>query len=107
MNSIVKLSSILVIGLLLGAIFNQMLYDRDFDGIPNDKDEFPTDSSEWRDNDGDGIGDNSDPDDDNDGFNDSEDIFPFDSSENSDNDLDGIGDNSDADDDNDGFRSIQ
>ncbi len=103
MNSIVKLSSILVIGLLLGAIFNQVLYDRDFDGIPNDKDEFPTDSSEWRDNDSDGIGDNSDPDDDNDGFNDSEDLFPFDSSENSDNDLDGIGDNSDPDDDNDGF----
>ena len=103
MKSIVKLSSILVIGLLLGAIFNQVLYDRDFDGIPNDKDEFPTDSSEWRDNDSDGIGDNSDPDDDNDGFNDSEDLFPFDSSENSDNDLDGIGDNSDPDDDNDGF----
>ena len=103
MKSIVKLSSILVIGLLLGAIFNQVLYDRDFDGIPNDKDEFPTDSSEWRDNDSDGIGDNSDPDDDNDGFNDSEDLFPFDSSENSDNDLDGIGDNSDSDDDNDGF----
>ena len=104
MKSIVKLSSILVIGLLLGAIFNQVLYDRDFDGIPNDKDEFPTDSSEWRDNDSDGIGDNSDTDDDNDGFNDSEDIFPFDSSENSDNDLDGIGDNSDTDDDNDGFN---
>ncbi len=103
MKSIVKLSSILVIGLLLGAIFNQVLYDRDFDGIPNDKDEFPTDSSEWRDNDSDGIGDNSDPDDDNDGFNDSEDLFPFDSSENLDNDLDGIGDNSDPDDDNDGF----
>ncbi len=77
MNSIVKLSSILVIGLLLGAIFNQMLYDRDFDGIPNDKDDFPTDSSEWRDYDSDGIGDNSDTDDDNDGFNDSEDLDPY------------------------------
>ena len=107
MNSIVKLSSILVIGLLLGAIFNQMLYDRDFDGIPNDKDDFPTDSSEWRDYDSDGIGDNSDTDDDNDGFNDSEDIFPFDSLENSDNDLDGIGDNSDTDDDNDGFNDSE
>ena len=77
MNSIVKLSSILVIGLLLGAIFNQMLYDRDFDGIPNDKDDFPTDSSEWRDHDSDGIGDNSDTDDDNDGFIDSEDLDPY------------------------------
>jgi len=107
MKSIVKLSSILVIGLLLGAIFNQMLYDRDFDGIPNDKDDFPTDSSEWIDHDSDGIGDNSDTDDDNDGFNDSEDIFPLDSSENSDNDLDGIGDNSDTDDDNDGFNDSE
>ena len=107
MKSIVKLSSILVIGLLLGAIFNQMLYDRDFDGIPNDKDDFPTDSSEWSDNDSDGIGDNSDTDDDNDGFNDSDDLFPFDSSENSDNDLDGIGDNSDTDDDNDGFNDSE
>jgi len=107
MKSIVKFSSILVVGLLLGAIFNQMLYDRDFDGIPNDIDDFPTDSSEWNDNDSDGIGDNSDADDDNDGFNDSEDLFPFDSSENSDNDLDGIGDNLDTDDDNDGFNDSE
>ena len=49
------------------------------DGIPNAEDAFPRDSSEWNDNDSDGIGDNSDPDDDNDGFNDSEDLFPFDS----------------------------
>jgi hypothetical protein len=33
-------------------------------------DAFPLDSKEWRDTDGDGIGDNSDPDDDNDGFTD-------------------------------------
>jgi hypothetical protein len=35
-------------------------------------DAFPLDASEWRDTDGDGIGDNRDPDDDNDGFSDAE-----------------------------------
>ena len=35
-------------------------------------DAFPLDASEWRDTDGDGIGDNRDPDDDNDGFTDAE-----------------------------------
>ena len=104
MKSVVKLSTILVVGLLIGAIVNQMLYDADFDGIPNTDDAFPRDSSEWNDNDSDGIGDNLDADDDNDGFNDSVDFFPLDSLENSDNDLDGIGDNLDNDDDNDGFN---
>ena len=104
MKSVVKLSTILVVGLLIGAIVNQMLYDADFDGIPNTDDAFPRDSSEWNDNDSDGIGDNLDTDDDNDGFNDSVDFFPLDSLENSDNDLDGIGDNLDNDDDNDGFN---
>ena len=104
MKSVVKLSTILVVGLLIGAIINQMLYDADFDGIPNAEDAFPRDSSEWNDNDSDGIGDNLDNDDDNDGFNDSVDFFPFNSLENSDNDLDGIGNNLDNDDDNDGFN---
>jgi len=107
MKSFVKLSSILVVGLLVGAIVNQMLYDRDFDGIPNTDDDFPSDSNEWADNDSDGIGDNSDLDDDNDGFNDTEDLFPFDPLENSDNDLDGVGDNADLDDDNDGFADLE
>ena len=107
MKSSVKLSTILVIGLLVGAIFNQMLYDADFDGVPNSEDSFPRDSSEWNDNDSDGIGDNLDIDDDNDGFNDSDDFFPFNSLENSDNDLDGIGDNTDTDDDNDGFNDSE
>ena len=91
MKSSVKLSSTLVVGLLIGAILNQMLYDADLDGIPNAEDAFPRDSSEWNDNDSDGVGDNSDIDDDNDGFNDSEDFFPFDPLESADNDLDGIG----------------
>ena len=46
MRSSVKLSSILVVGLLVGALLNQMLYDADLDGIPNAEDAFPRDSSE-------------------------------------------------------------
>ena len=41
MKSSVKLSSILVVGLLVGALLNQMLYDADLDGIPNAEDAFP------------------------------------------------------------------
>ena len=41
-------------------------------------DEFPDDSSEWIDSDGDSLGNNIDPDDDNDGVDDSIDPFPFD-----------------------------
>lgn len=43
------------------------LLDSDGDGVPNAFDAFPFDPNEWYDNDGDGIGDNADPDDDNDG----------------------------------------
>lgn len=52
----------------------------DFDGDGVDRagsipwDAFPLNLKEWRDTDGDGIGDNADPDDDNDGFNDKEEI---------------------------------
>ena len=42
--------------------------DSDGDGFPDSCDAFPDDSSEWLDTDGDGIGNNSDPDDDNDGM---------------------------------------
>ena len=45
-----------------------------FDGI----DAFPSNQGEWRDSDGDGIGDNADLDDDNDGTNDGQDIMPVD-----------------------------
>jgi hypothetical protein len=48
--------------------------DLDGDGVPRAKsvpyDVFPLDPTEWRDTDGDGIGDNADTDDDNDGFSD-------------------------------------
>ena len=48
--------------------------DLDGDGVPRANavawDAFPLDPKEWRDSDGDGIGDNGDPDDDGDGFSD-------------------------------------
>ncbi len=50
--------------------------DWDGDGVPNAGsipwDAFPHDPKEWRDTDGDGIGDNADPDDDGDGYSDEE-----------------------------------
>jgi hypothetical protein len=44
--------------------------DIDGDGVSNSQDAFPTNSAEWKDSDGDGIGDNADPDDDNNGVSD-------------------------------------
>ena len=92
--------------------------DDDNDGFPDLQDALPLDSTEWNDNDMDGIGDNSDTDDDNDGSSDVEederntsatdpdsdddgfmdgvDDFPLDPSEWEDSDLDGVGDNGDA-----------
>lgn len=71
--------------------------DSDGDGIVDLADAFPEDASDWRDRDGDGIGDAADPDDDGDGVADAEDRFPFDPTEWEDLDGDGIGDNRDAD----------
>jgi len=55
------------------------------------------------DNDLDGVGNASDPDDDNDDVPDTEDLFPYDKNESKDTDGDGLGDNADTDDDNDGI----
>ncbi len=65
-------------------------------------DQFPLDAGEWQDTDGDGIGNNADPDDDNDGVEDALDAFPLDAFETLDTDADGIGNNADSDDDGDG-----
>jgi len=81
--------------------------DSDGDGCPDTEDLFPYDASECYDNDGDGIGDNADPNDDNDPLNDDEDAFPFDPTEWEDTDLDGIGNNADDDDDNDGVPDVE
>jgi len=100
--------------------------DADNDGVPDAQDAFPNDPNESVDTDGDGIGDNADPDDDADGIPDSndenpldtdndtipnaldddddddgvldvDDAFPLDQSESQDSDNDGIGDNADPD----------
>ena len=99
-----KIISIVLVGAIVGVFVSEYMYDRDFDGIPNDNDDFPNNPKEWKDSDQDGIGDNKDSDDDNDGYNDTEDLFPNNSAEYNDNDLDGIGDNEDLDDDNDGYK---
>ncbi|MCU0799608.1 MAG: hypothetical protein MUC62_08055 [Candidatus Thermoplasmatota archaeon] len=65
--------------------------DRDGDGVPDSKDMFPDDRTEWSDRDGDGHGDNL------------ADSFPDDPEEWRDTDGDGKGDSSDEDDDNDGI----
>ena len=70
--------------------------DSDADGIIDAKDAFPEDAAEWRDTDGDGIGNAADTDDDGDGVSDSDDKFPLDASESADTDGDGVGDNADA-----------
>lgn len=82
--------------------------DIDGDGISNETDLFPMDSSEYQDTDGDGIGNNADDDDDNDGYQDADeftcDSDPLNPSEQPwDLDSDGIPDCLDTDDDNDGY----
>ncbi|MGR5066059.1 hypothetical protein [Photobacterium sp. DNB22_13_2] len=86
--------------------------DTDRDGVTDSEDDFPNDSQEWEDKDGDNYGDNlADKfpnnkdeweDADGDGYGDNlADKFPDDKTEWADFDLDDIGDNKDPDDDND------
>ncbi|NVC61522.1 hypothetical protein FC652_00080 [Vibrio sp. 05-20-BW147] len=63
--------------------------DDDGDGVPDLLDEYPDDATEYRDFDGDELGDNADLDDDNDGVNDVDDLFPFDHTQAGDPDQDG------------------
>jgi len=76
--------------------------DTDEDGVNDDIDLFPLDADDWADADGDGIGDNADPDDDNDHVADDRDIYPNDPTEWANFDDDAQGDNADPDDDDDG-----
>jgi len=78
--------------------------DKDGDGVIDSEDAFPDDPNEWKDTDGDGIGDNADQDRDGDGHNNDVDAFPIDPKEWKDSDGDGIGDNADKDRDNDGVE---
>ena len=88
--------------------------DLDGDGFKDNSDLFPHDSTEWADNDLDGIGDNDDRDDDNDGFDDiqetvycKEDTDPLDSEDYpTDTDGDGKCNWIDYDDDGDGFSDL-
>jgi len=73
----------------------EIFVDYDSDGVPDDRDLFPTNPTEWQDFDHDLIGDIADPDDDNDGFPDMIDAFPLNQFEWFDTDGDGIGDNTD------------
>ena len=81
--------------------------DQDSDGVLDSQDAFPYTSTEWKDTDGDGVGDNRDTDDDGDGVPDVRDPFPTNKNEWMDTDGDGVGDNSDGDDDNDGVADGQ
>ncbi|MFT4924430.1 MAG: hypothetical protein ACI8WB_000508, partial [Phenylobacterium sp.] len=85
---------------------NPLKADTDDDGVNDGQDFFPLDALESVDTDGDGIGNNADPDDDNDGVNDIADPFPLNGSESVDTDGDGIGNNADLDDDNDGYSDV-
>jgi len=69
--------------------------DSDGDGVIDAADAFPLDPSEWRDTDGDGVGDANDPDIDGDGVANASDAFPQDPLWSVDADGDGIGDASD------------
>ncbi|MYF69738.1 MAG: hypothetical protein F4181_07070, partial [Proteobacteria bacterium] len=77
------------------ARFREEKPDADGDNIVDPADRFPLDAAEWRDTDGDGIGNRADPDDDNDAVPDGDDRFPLDPMEWADIDDDGIGDNAD------------
>ncbi|MFO7713496.1 choice-of-anchor U domain-containing protein [Desulfosarcina sp.] len=71
--------------------------DVDGDGVPDVLDSFPDDPAEWADNDGDGIGNNQDPDDDNDGMPDAWELAHG---------LDPFTDDSELDADGDGFTNL-
>jgi parallel beta-helix repeat protein len=94
-----------------GPVITVVIYlDSDGDDVFDKDDDFPSDATQWEDNDGDGYGDNplgnnsdafpNDPlewqDSDSDGRGDNSDAFPNDATEQNDSDSDGVGDNSDA-----------
>ena len=80
--------------------------DFDRDGVPDARDAFPSNLSEYLDTDGDGIGNQVDSDSDGDGVEDSMDGAPFDRYEVMDSDGDGVGDGADLDDDGDGVLDV-
>jgi predicted nucleic acid-binding Zn-ribbon protein len=77
-------------------------FDMDGDGVVDRDDAFPNNPVDYKDTDGDGMGNSIDDDDDGDGTPDVRDAFPLNKNEWMDTDGDGTGDNADSDDDNDG-----
>ena len=55
MNLMDKIVVVMVAGVLIGVGINQYMYDKDLDGVSNDKDAFPSDPDEWKDTDNDGL----------------------------------------------------
>ena len=88
-----------------GAADIKAVSDSDGDGIPNSIDAFPDDATEYMDTDGDGVGNEADPDDDGDGVTDQVDAAQLDADEHGDLDGDGVGDRTDNDKDGDGFAN--
>jgi len=86
---------------------HDVFIDFDYDGVPDNFDDLPTNPTEWRDSDHDQIGNNSDEDDDNDGTPDMTDPFPLNSSAWSDLDGDGFADNFDNDIDGDEYDNLE
>ena len=51
-----KIIPLVFMSVLVGIFAHAYMQDSDFDGVPNDEDEFPNNMNEWNDNDKDGIG---------------------------------------------------
>ncbi|WP_111980221.1 tandem-95 repeat protein, partial [Algibacillus agarilyticus] len=90
----------------LDGIGNDLDLDDDNDGVVDENDRFPLDSTETKDLDNDTIGDNADLDIDGDGYLNVNDAFPYDATEFEDYDGDGLGDVIDTDDDNDTLSDV-
>ncbi len=79
-------------------IYTVPVLDTDGDGFPDSIDDFPTDPTEWKDTDGDGVGNNADDDDDDDGMPDAWEI---------EHDLNPLVDDADEDPDKDGITNLE
>lgn len=74
-----RLITLFVIALITTGCTSRLPVEEDYDrdGVANADDAFPYDKNEYRDTDGDGIGNKADEDDDNDGLPDDIDVFPL------------------------------
>jgi hypothetical protein len=74
-----RLTTLFIIAFITTGCSSRLSIEEDYDrdGVANIDDAFPNDKNEYRDTDGDGIGNRADPDDDNDGLLDDVDVFPL------------------------------